>query len=838
MSNQSSSCNDKTTESQLRLGLSSTQSDILLKSLGPNRLPQKQSISFFKRFLIQFKSALIYILLVALIIDLSIWFLDEIEGWPIDAIAIGLILMLNASLGVWQESKAENALTKLNALATQKVWVIRDGKLGKLSRDLLVPGDVIRIEAGERIPADLVLIDDIELIVDESILTGESEPVSKTTGEDFFSGTLLVQGKGYFTVEKTGSKSALGKLATLLSELENVQTPLEKRLQHFGKQVGIIVVIIAFLLLLLGVWFEGLGSFNRMFLFAVALAVAAIPEGLPAIISLTLALGIERMSKRKAVVRKMAAVEALGSVSVIATDKTGTLTENKMLVNKLIVSDKELAYKAMAITNDAEADTGAGDPLEQGLYQYLYAQNKDPLAIQKQHPRISSRPFDSKIKYMRVTVSQQKKIVSYFKGAPEVLLKRCNLETSELEKQYQLTEKYAAQGLRLLALAWCEGDQETDLSLIGLVLLLDPPRKEVPQAIDEAKQAGIRVIMLTGDHPSTALTIARQIGIEAKQVITGEQFDKMSQDQIEQQIKNINVFARVKPEHKLSIIKILQKQNQVVAVTGDGVNDAPALKAADVGIAMGQRGSDVSREVADIILLDDNFSTIVAAIEEGRSIYENIKKYIRILFSTNLAEVILVAIGTIIAIGLNLRDDLGNLLLPLLAVQILWINLLTDSFPALTVALDKNPNLMNRQPNATNSPLLDRSAIIFTAIVGGFIGMTSVGLLFWLPSQGHDLILVQTTVFTFLTVSQLSVIIPARKTLEVPSNNYFILIAILICFGLQLMVLKIPLFNSLLHVSMLNQELFIVIGVLTIASWLCAEITSKILRKSNKAQYS
>jgi len=821
-------------ENSHHTGLSSHQSNTLLKLHGSNRLPQKQSISFFQRFLVQFKSALIYILLVALIIDLSIWFVEGVEGWPIDAIAIGLILMLNASLGVWQESKAENALTKLNVLATQKIWVLRDKKLSKLSRDLLVPGDIVRIEAGERIPADLVLLDDIELIVDESILTGESEPILKTLGEHFFSGTLLVQGKGYFRVEKTGSKSTLGKLATLLSELEDVQTPLEKRLELFGKKVGIAVVIIASLLLLLGVWFEGLGSFNQMFLFAVALAVAAVPEGLPAIISLTLALGIERMSKRKAVVRKMAAVEALGSVSVIATDKTGTLTENKMLVDKLIVSDKELAYRAMALANDAEADTGAGDPLEQGLYQYLYAQNKDPLKIQKQYPRISCRSFDSKKKYMRATVSQQDKTVSYLKGAPEVLLERCSLESSELEEQYQLSEKYAAQGLRLLALAWSNGEQETDLNFIGLVLLIDPPRKEVPQAIQEAKQAGIRVMMLTGDHPSTALTIARQIGIESKQAITGEQFDNMNPDEIEKLVSYNNVFARVKPEHKLSIVKILQKQNQIVAVTGDGVNDAPALKAADVGIAMGQRGSDVSREVADIILLDDNFSTIVAAIEEGRSIYENIKKYIRILFSTNLAEVILVAIGTIVAIALNLRDELGDLLLPLLAVQILWINLLTDSFPALTVALDKNPNLMQRRPNPTNSPLLDSSAMIFTVIIGGFIGMASVGLLFWLPSQGHELILVQTTVFTFLTVSQLSVIIPARKTLVVPANNYYILIAILICFALQLMVLKIPLFNSLLHISMLNQELFIIIAVLTIVSWLCAEITSKILRQHEK----
>lgn len=817
-----------------RTGLTKQAAKSLLETHGLNQLPQKKSISLFSRFIHQFKNALIYILLAALLIDLTLWWLENQSNIPIDALAIAVILILNASLGVWQETKAENALAKLESFAVQNVWTIRDQRLEKIARHYLVPGDIVRLESGERIPADLSLLDDEELIVDESVITGESEPVSKSLGTELFAGTLLVKGRGYFQVTRTGNKSTLGKLATLISSLDDRQTPLEKRLQRFGHQIGIAVVLIAVSLLLLGLSVEGLSSFNQMFLFAVALAVAAVPEGLPAIISLTLALGVERMSKRKAVVRKMAAVEALGSVTVIATDKTGTLTENKMHVSELLVEDESLAYRAMSIANDAEVDTGAGDPLEQGLYRYLIENSVDPAAIQLDFPRLSSQPFDSKEKYMRVSVKHAGNFCSYYKGAPEVLMQMCQMDEKQRMFQQKLAEEYASKGFRLLALAWSEDDSESirsaQLQWIGLVVLQDPARAEVPNAVKQAQLAGIRIMMLTGDHPATALTIAQQIGIEAQQVITGEQFEALSKEQRASKIKTTNVFARVKPEHKLEIVTTLQQQQQTVAVTGDGVNDAPALKAADVGIAMGQRGSDVSREVADIVLADDNFASIVAAIEEGRSIYENIKKYIRILFSTNLAEIILVAFGMVIAIVANVRDENAGLLLPLLAVQILWINLLTDSFPALTVALDKNPNLMSKKPSPATNPLLDRSAMIFTLSIGGFIGSVSLFLFWWLPTRGFDLVLVQTAVFTYLTLSQLSVIIPARKTATQPKSNHFVLLAILVCFSLQVMVLNFEVFNELLHITMLSQTLVIDIAGLIFISWLFAEITSRFLR--------
>jgi P-type Ca2+ transporter type 2C len=826
-------------KSNSRSSLTEQQAQSLLATYGLNQLPQQKPVSIFHRFIRQFTNALIYILLAALVIDLVLWWFENNSKIPIDALAIATILILNASLGVWQETKAENALAKLETFAVQNVWTMRDDKLKKIARHFLVPGDLIRLQSGERVPADLILVDDEELIVDESVITGESEPVSKSLGAELFAGTLLVKGKGYFRVKRTGRKSTLGKLASLLSSLDDRQTPLEKRLQRFGQQIGIAVVLIAMSLLLLGLLVEGLSSFNQMFLFAVALAVAAVPEGLPAIISLTLALGVERMSKRKAVVRKMAAVEALGSVTVIATDKTGTLTENKMHVSKLLVNDETLAFRAMSLANDAEVDSGAGDPLEQGLYRYLIEQSVDPAKLQHEFPRLSSQPFDSKEKFMRVSVKQAGNYYSYYKGAPEVLMNLCRMNEKQRISQQQLAHKYARRGFRLLALAWSEDDSQTirstHLNWIGLVVLQDPARPEVPEAVKQAQLAGIRVMMLTGDHPATALSIAQQIGIKAEQVITGEEFEKLTKKQRDLKIETTNVFARVKPEHKLAIVKTLQQQQQTVAVTGDGVNDAPALKAADVGVAMGQRGSDVSREVADIVLMDDNFASIVAAIEEGRSIYENIKKYIRILFSTNLAEILLVAFGTVIAIVTDIRDENANLLLPLLAVQILWINLLTDSFPALTVALDKNPNLMAEKPTPTTNPLLDRSAMIFTVAIGGFIGLVSLFLFWWLPTRGFDLVLVQTAVFTYLTLSQLSVIIPARKTVTQPKPNHFVLLAILICFSLQMMVLNLEVFNEILHITMLSQTLLFEIGGLIFASWLFAEIISRQLRHRYKS---
>jgi len=435
---------------------------------------------------------------------------------------------------------------------------------------------------------------------------------------------------------------------------------------------------------------------------------------------------------------------------------------------------------------------------------------------------------------MRVTVDESGQTISYLKGAPEVLLQRSNLSEVEKKQWFDKSEQYASQGFRILALAWGETDSEQNLHFIGLILLGDPPRKEVAGAISQAKKAGIRVLMITGDHPATALSIAQQIGIEDKDstghVVTGEQLQNISIKQLTKLVAKTNVFARVKPEHKLAIVKALRELDQTIAVTGDGVNDAPALKAADVGVAMGIRGSDVSREVADLVLMDDNFSTIVDAIEEGRNIFENIKKFIRFMFAANLAEVLLVAIGVIISMMADYRYESGALLLPLTAVQILWINLLTDSFPALALALDKNIGVMNCKPIPRNSPILDQLSSRFILAIGGLGGGISLGLLYTLPGFGIDLQSTQTLVFTYLTVGQLLFVFPARKLLTSAENNHYLYLAIILGIVIQLCALILPGISNILGVTALDFELFMMISLLCFISWLAGETIGKMLR--------
>lgn len=522
--------------------------------------------------------------------------------------------------------------------------------------------------------------------MDESVLTGESVPVEKGVGEEVFAGTLLVRGRALLEVTRTGAQSAMGRIAHLLAEMEEEKTPLERRLHAFGHRVARLVLLLALGLLLLGFLVEGVSA--KVVLFAVALAVAAVPEGLPAVLTLALALGVERMARRKAVVRRLSAVEALGSVTVIATDKTGTLTENRMEVQELLSPDPEKALLAMVLCNDADLATGAGDPLELGLLRYA-SRFLDVERVRREHPRLSERPFDSAWKFMRVTTP----LGSFLKGAPEALIPRLALPQ---EEQARLLRRPGPTPPRAFASwPWLSGrGRGRRGSASWASSSCWTPRPEVPEAVARVLKAGVRVVMVTGDHPATALAIARRVGMPAEVVATGEELEALS----DEELLKVDVFARVRPEQKLRIVEALQKAGEVVAMTGDGVNDAPALKRADVGVAMGQRGSDVSREVADLVLLDDNFATIVAAIEEGRSIYENIQKFLRFLFSTNLSEVLVVALGMVLAALLGLRDEAGHLLLPLTAVQILWINLVTDGLPALALSLDRNPGVLDRPP--------------------------------------------------------------------------------------------------------------------------------------------
>jgi Ca2+-transporting ATPase len=815
-------------------GLSSDDARRRLEDHGPNRLPEQPPKPIWQRFLTQFASPLIYILLVALVVDAAIWVYEGADSFPVETLAIALILLLNAGLGMYQEGKAEAALDRLKAMAAALVWVLRDGKLVHLPATELVPGDVIRSEAGDRIAADGVFHDAQGILVDESILTGESVPVEKVAGDDGFSGTLIVRGKGYLEVRHTGRDSAMGRLAVMIGGIEAGRTPLEQRLEVFGRQIARAVLGLAVAMVAAGWFVEGLERIGHVLLFAVALAVAAVPEGLPAVLTLTLSLGVERMAKRNAVVRKLSAVEALGSVTVIATDKTGTLTENRMFVRALDSRDPQRALRAMVLANDAESTTGAGDPLELALLDYAGHQGLDPVRLRHGHPRLGVMPFDSGHKYMRVTVQEDTELVSYLKGAPEVLVERSELSPTDRRGWLEKANKYASQGCRVLAVAWCRGEREVHLSFLGLILLWDPPRAEVPGAIRRAQEAGIRVMMITGDHPATALAVAADIGIPPSRVLTGADVEALSQSELSRAVTDTNVFARVAPEHKLRLVEALQAGGDVVAMTGDGVNDAPALKRANVGIAMGQRGSDVSREVAHLVLLDDNFATIVTAIEEGRSIYENIQKFVRFLFSTNLALVLLVVGGAVGSYVFDLQDPQGGLLLPLTAVQLLWINIIADGPAALALAFDRNPGVMQQRPRQPSAPLLDAPSLAFIVVTGIVKAVVGGILLVLLPLYGFTMAVTRSSVFLYEAIAQLLFAYPSRRVSVLPLGNRWLHLAVALGVGLQLLTLVVPGLKALLGLESLDVASLTSVTIAVFASWIVAQLFS--VSSSRRAQ--
>lgn len=820
--------------SPVSVGLSTQEAAQRLARDGLNALPDAPSISVFTRFIRQFLSPLIYVLLAALAVDAFLWGWEGFVGVPLEALTILFILVANAILGVWQESKSERALERIKALSAPQASVMRDGALRRIAVSDIVVGDVIRLASGDRVPADGIVTSCDLLAVDESLLTGESLPVEKAGEDEVFSGTVCVKGNGFAQVTAVGLNSSMGKLASLLSSVISEKSPLEKRLTHFGNQVAVVVLVLAVVILVSGVWVTGGAHFSTIFLFAVALAVAAVPESLPAVLTLTMAFGVERMAARKAVVRRLSAVEALGSVTVIATDKTGTLTENKMQVERLELAPdiEEEAHWAMLMANDADPETGVGDPMDTGLLLYLQAHAKPIYAKRGETKKLAKKPFDSAWKYMRVSVQRQGEVVHYIKGAPDVLMAMCDLTESQRAELSTNITSYASEGFRMLALAAGTGDNtEQHLRWLGLVLFWDPPRQEVPEAIRLAQAAGIRVLMITGDHPETARTIAERIGIHTPRVLTGAELDKLTESEKVVLIQTTNVFARVRPEHKLYIVNCLKAQKEIVAMTGDGANDAPALKAADVGIAMGQRGSDVSREVADLVLLDDNFATIVDAIAEGRSIYENIQKFIRTLFSTNLSECLLIGGGALFAFTLAGLSG-SELILPLTAVQILWINLLTDSLPALAITTDQNRNMMQLPPRKTTEPLLDSRSMRFIFSLGFVGGLVSLGALFSLPSMGFSAGITQSWIFSFVVLIQLSFVLPARQVKMVSEKNLWVLAAILLCLVLQLLAIFLPSFHGWLGIESLPMNSFIIMCLIALCGGFFAHLYAGYLRRS------
>ena len=760
-------------------GLSSSEARARLARYGPNRIQEARSKPAWRRLLEQFTDVLVLLLIVAAAISAILWLVERDSALPYEAIAIFAIVLLNALIGFFEESRAEKAVAALRRMAAATARVIRDGELRTIPAEELVPGDIIAIEEGDAIPADGRLIVATALNVSEAALTGESVPVSKDTApldtdaaladrsNMVFNGTAATYGRGRAVVTATGMQTEIGRIAGMLEAAPEETTPLQRELDRVGKLLGAVVVAIAVVMIatiLVAMDVDGISALFDVLILGVALAVAAVPEGLPAVVTAVLSVGVQRMARRNAIVRHLAAVETLGSADVIASDKTGTLTRNEMTVRAVVTASGRAELEGIGyapvgeITDAAGAPLGGalreevelaltigerannavlreddgrwsidGDPTEGALVVAARKAGLEAAKLDARFPRIAEIPFSSERKLMSTAHADTERgdrVVVMTKGAPDVLLARCTAELvggevrpldekrrAEIEAA---NEALAGEALRTLGLAFRElpktsfdaecanDDIERELVFVGLVGMIDPPRAEAKEAAALAARAGIRSIMITGDHPRTAAVIAAELGMAGNgRVITGAELERMPDDALDDAVKDVSVYARVDPSHKLRIVGALQRHGMTVAMTGDGVNDAPALKAADIGVAMGITGTDVSKQAGDIVLADDNFATIVAAIQEGRAIFANIRKFLRYLLSSNIGEVLTMFAGVLLAdaIGLTGIDADGELVLPLLATQILWINLVTDGAPALALGLDPPaPHTMLRPP--------------------------------------------------------------------------------------------------------------------------------------------
>ncbi|MCA1451781.1 cation-translocating P-type ATPase [Bradyrhizobium sp. BRP22] len=759
-------------------GLSSAEAARRLARDGRNELDAAPPRSQWLKFLDQFTDVLVLLLIAAAIISIAIWLNERDTALPYEAIAILAIVLLNALMGYVQEARAERAAAALREMSAAHANVVRDGERRNIPAADLVPGDIIIIAEGDTIPADARLIESTALQTAEAALTGESLPVSKQIApvmreaelgdrhNMIFSGTTAVYGHGRAVVTATGMRTQMGRIAGMLREAPGETTPLQRELARVGKALAITVVLIA--VTMIGTIFlvSDIKSFSEVFavlLLGVALAVAAVPEGLPAVVTAVLSIGMQRMAKKNAIIRRLAAVEALGSATVIASDKTGTLTRNEMTVRQVVtasgctrlsgtgyapegdvdlvgdISDKsalqfelERTLTAAERANNAileERDGGwivQGDPTEGALIVAACKAGLRPDALDERFARIGEIPFSSERKLMSTVhtdAERRDRLIAVTKGAPDVLLARCSHElvgqdavalTGARRAEIMASnEALAAEALRTLGVAFRSlpadrqprdafgEDVEHDLVFLGLIGMIDPPRREARDAVARARAAGIRPIMITGDHPKTAAIIAAELGIitSGQRAVSGAELEAMTEQELEGTVQEVSVYARVNPSHKLRIVKALQRAGETVAMTGDGVNDAPALKAADIGVAMGITGTDVSKEAADMVLADDNFATIVAAVEEGRAIFANIRKFLRYLLSSNIGEVMTMFFGVVLADMIGLSATGGVVVLPLLATQILWINLVTDGAPALAVAVDPaDPAIMQRPP--------------------------------------------------------------------------------------------------------------------------------------------
>ncbi len=812
-------------------GLSTTAAQQKLQSDGRNELQAKKKRSPFLLFLQQFLNVMILVLIVAAVVS-------GIVGDISDTYVILVIIMLNAIIGFVQEYRAEKAMEALGKLAVPNAKVLRDGNPTDVPSPELVKGDVVLLEAGNSVPADIRLIEVHSLKIEEAGLTGESQPVDKSIDalkdeglplgdrtNMAFSGTNVTNGRAKGMVVATGMETELGKIAGMLQE-EGSETPLQKRMAEFGRRLTIIILILCALLFLAG-YLRG-EEIGKMLLTSISLAVAAIPEALPAVITVSLALGASRLAKRNALVRKLYAVETLGSVTYICTDKTGTLTKNKMEVKEIWLQnehDRLLMLQAMTLNQDVKKQDNIlhGDPTEIAMLQYAREQKETDKQWSKKNKRIQELPFDSERKAMTTIHEYEGKYLVITKGAPEAIAK---ISRGEDESILKKEEQMAADGMRVLAFATKVLDKlpsdikietiEKDLSFVGLAGLIDPPREEAKEAIAHCKSAGIVPVMITGDHPLTATSIAREIGIldnEEQKVVTGKELEALGAKKFGKQVLDIRVYARVSPEQKLHIVKALQERGQFVSMTGDGVNDAPSLKRANIGVAMGITGTDVTKEAAHMILLDDNFATIIKAVREGRRIYDNITKFIKYIMTGNAAEIWSIFLAPLIGLPI-----------PLLPVHILWVNLVTDGLPALALAAEPSEKrIMNIPPRDPKESIFANGLGLHIIWVGILVGLLTVGTQ-WYEIKTRDEHW-QTIVFTVLCLSQLWHVMAIRSHKESLfsqglGSNIPLLGAVLLTVALQMAVIYVPFMNSFFHTQPLTwQELAVAFGVSSVTFW-------------------
>ena len=756
-------------------GLSSKKVEENRVKYGLNELKEKKKESLIQKFIDQFKDFSIIVLIIAAIVSGVVGVMQG-EGFT-DTIIILIVVLLNAVIGVAQESKAEKSLEALKKLSAHAAKVIRNGKETAIPARELVPGDLVIIETGDYISADLRVIEAVNLKSQEASLTGESVPVEKRTDaiqetevgvgdrkNMLFSSSLITYGRGKAIVVKTGMNTEVGKIADMINQTEDQETPLQKKLNSLGKTLGMAALTICAVIFVIGL-LQGKEIID-MFMTAVSLAVAVIPEGLVAVSTIVLAIGVQKMVKKNAIVKKLPAVETLGSSTVICSDKTGTLTQNKMTVEKVFCNDttsdieraetnedfRKLIYDCMLCNDSRVLENGeiAGDPTETALVDFALKLDY-PVSIMRENPRVAEVPFDSNRKLMSTVNGKDGKYIVYTKGGLDEILRKCDSYLYKGSVRHNLSdyaewirtnnEHMANEALRVLAFAYKEIDHvpskyemenlESGLTFIGMVGMIDPPREEAKKAVEKCKHAGIKTVMITGDHKATAVAIAKKIGIleNDNEALTGLELDKISDEQLAKDVRKYSVYARVSPEHKVRIVKAWQKNGEIVAMTGDGVNDSPALKTADIGCAMGKVGTEVAKEAADVILTDDNFATIVSAVEEGRRIYDNILKVIQFLLSCNVGEVIVLLLATLFAptIGRVFGIYDISMIQVLLPIHILWINLVTDTFPALALAFDPaNKDIMDRKPVKKDEGIFTKGRTFRIVYQGFMIGLLTL----------------------------------------------------------------------------------------------------------------